>query len=75
MDGLTKLSDTRWRYATGRRAYYIRQVRAPNADTQEDGLYLVDCGEGDGRWVASYSVERIAGELWQRDPFAKLEAS
>jgi hypothetical protein len=72
MSGLTRLSDTRWHYATGRRTYYIRQVVAPNDDCQEDGLYLVDDGSDNVRLVASYSVERIAGELCHYDPFAAL---
>src|SRR4026207_1842815 len=41
---LTKLSETRGRYATGRRVYYIRQMRAPNVDRQELGVYRVDGG-------------------------------
>lgn len=58
---LTKLSDTRWRYQTGNRVYYIRQVVAPNAG--EWGYYLVDGGDGHTGVLTADSVEQVAVEL------------
>jgi hypothetical protein len=52
---LTKLSETRWRYATDRRVFYVKQLKAPNEDTGELGRYRVDAG-GDDQYVVTASA-------------------
>lgn len=71
---LTKLSETRWRYATGQRVYYVRQAKAPNEDLHQLGVYQVDGGGEDVRWVMAESVEQIASELRQAQRPAKPRA-
>lgn len=68
---LTKLSETRWRYATGQRVYYVRQAKAPNEDRHQLGLYQVDGGGEDVRWVMAESVDQILFELRKARPAAK----
>lgn len=65
---LTKLSDTRWRYESGNRVYYVRQVRAPDEDADEPGRYLVDGGEGHFGALAADSVEEVVDELRRGQP-------
>ncbi|MBM3983350.1 MAG: hypothetical protein FJ304_24375 [Planctomycetes bacterium] len=62
-DELIDLSATRWRFAVGRRTFYIRQLKAPNEAACERGYYEVDGGRNDIRWVAAGSVEQVADEL------------
>jgi hypothetical protein len=62
---LSKLSETRWRYATGRRVYYVRQVKRPDEDRQEPGLYQVDGGRGSVCVVTAESIEQVVGDLSQ----------
>jgi hypothetical protein len=71
---LTKLSETRWRYAAGRRVYYIRQAKAPNEDTQEPGLYQIDGGRDNPHWAKAESVEQVADEL-ARTPLSPQDSS
>lgn len=66
---LTKLSETRWRYATARRVYYVRQMKAPNEDSQEPGRFRVDGGGDDVCIVAAHSVEQLVGDLRQNQSF------
>ena len=67
---LTKLSETRWQYSTGRRVFYIRQVKAPNEDLHRLGQYQVDGGRDDLRWVMAESVDQITYELSVAQPAA-----
>jgi hypothetical protein len=66
---LTRLSETRWRYATARRVFYVKQLKAPDEDRRELGLYRVD-GGGDVRVVSADSVEQVAYDLRQGQPLA-----
>jgi hypothetical protein len=61
MGTLTRLSDTRWRYETGRRTYYVRQVRAPNDDVL--GLFWVDGGANHTGTMTAGSIEQVAEAL------------
>jgi hypothetical protein len=67
---LTKLSETRWRYATARRVYFVRQVRAPDEDREQPGLYRVDGGGGNICVVTADSIEHLAADLRQGQPLA-----
>lgn len=67
---LTKLSETRWRFATARRVYYVRQVKTPDEDRGQPGLYRVDAGGGSVCMVTADSVELLAEGLRQGEPFA-----
>lgn len=60
---LMRLSDTRWRYATGRRVYYVKQVRAPGEDLAEPGLYWVDGGENHMGQLTAHSIEQATQAL------------
>ena len=60
---LMRLSDTRWRYATGRRVYYVKQVRAPDEDRAAPGLYWVDGGENHTGQLTAHSIEQVAEAL------------
>jgi len=64
---LTKLSDTRWRYETGKRVYYVRQVMAPNGDSEE-GVYWVDGGADHTGTLTADSIERVVEELQEDRP-------
>lgn len=68
MGRLTKLSDTRWRYETGRRVYYVRQVKAPNDDGSESGTYRVDGGPDHFGTLTAESIEQVADELERGRP-------
>ena len=70
---LTKLSETRWRYATARRVYYVRQMKAPDEDRQLPGLYRVDGGGGNVCVVTADSVEQLVGDLRHGQPLAPQE--
>jgi hypothetical protein len=65
---LTKLSESRWRYATGRRVYYVRQVKAPNEDRGEPGRYRVDGGGELDYLITADSVEQVLFALGQEVP-------
>jgi hypothetical protein len=67
---LTKLSETRWRFATARRVYYVRQVKVPDEDRQQPGLYRVDAGGGVVCMVTAGSVELLAEGLRLGEPLA-----
>ena len=67
---LTRLSDTRWRYETRRRVYYVRQVRAPDEDLSEPGFYWVDGGEGHTGTLTAHSIEQVVAELREGTPLA-----
>jgi hypothetical protein len=56
---VVKLSETRWRYATARRVYYVRQVKAPNEDRAEPGRYWVDAGADGDAVVTADSVDNV----------------
>jgi len=56
---LTKLSETRWRYATARRGYYVRQLKAPNEDRGEPGRYWVDAGPDGDSVVTADSIDHV----------------
>ena len=60
---LTKLSETRWRYATARRVFYVRQLKAPNEDTGEPGRYCVDAGGDDQYVVTAAALEPLLLDL------------
>jgi len=70
---LTKLSETRWQYATSRRVFYVKQVKAPNEDRQEPGLYRVDAGGGSVCLVTAHSIEQIVGDLRHSPPAPKAD--
>lgn len=65
---LTKLSETRWRYATARRVFYVKQLKAPDEDRGVPGLYRVDAGGGDVCVVSVDSIEQVAYDLRQSQP-------
>lgn len=65
---LTQLSDTRWRFETGRRVYYVRQVKAPNEYASEPGLYRVDGGADHTGTLTADSIERVVEELREDQP-------
>lgn len=60
---LLKLSDTRWRYETGRRVYFVRQVSSPNEDVLAAGLYWVDGGAGHTGALTAHSIEGVVEAL------------
>ena len=62
-----RLSETRWRYATARRVYYVKQLKAPDEDRSVPGLYRVN-GGGDVCVVSAGSVEQLASDLRQSQP-------
>jgi hypothetical protein len=65
---LTRLSDTRWRYHSGRWVYFIRQVQAPNEYSSQPGLYWVDGGADHTGTVTADSIERVVEELREDRP-------
>jgi hypothetical protein len=65
MGRLMRLSDTRWRYDAGRRVYFVKQLRAPDEDTAEPGLYRVDGGEDHAGCVAAHSLEQVLEAIQQ----------
>jgi hypothetical protein len=73
---LTKLSETRWRYSAGRRVFYLRQLKSPNEDRRELGIYQVDGGGDDLRCVLADSVEHLVEGLQQEQgSAAKAQAT
>jgi hypothetical protein len=62
---LTRLSETRWRFATARRVYYLKQAKGPNEDTGEPGTYWVDGGSEGVHAVTAGSVEQVTSALAQ----------
>ena len=60
---LTRLSETRWRYATARKLFFVKQLKAPNEDTGEPGRFLVDAGGDDRYVVMAHSLEGLLLDL------------
>jgi hypothetical protein len=70
---LTKLSDTRWRYETGRRVYFVRQVKRATEDLSESGLFWVDGGAGHTGTLTADSIEQVADELREGQPIPRTD--
>ena len=60
---LTRLSETRWRYATARRVFYVKQLKAPNEDTGEPGRFWIDAGGDDQYAVTAEALEHLLLDL------------